>query len=377
MRILVLVHEFPPVGGGGGRVVEDIYRGMQQRGHEAVVVTPYIKGLPRYEEAGGVKIERIYSGRRSPYRATLFDMAAYIAVGFFRCLKLIRRWKPDVIHVHFAVPAGALAWALSKITKIPYVITAHLGDVPGGVPAKTDRWFKWIYPFTPMIWNEASEVTAISEHTRRLAKKYYAPQIHVIPNGVDLDVLIPEEIKICDSPRIVFAGRIVTQKNPIFFVQILNQIKDIPWDCVMLGDGVLKESVELEIKKLNLQDRISLHGWVYPNVVIEWFSKSHILMMPSLWEGLPVVGVQALSMGLAVIASPVGGLLDLVVPGKNGFLVEGDGVDAWEDKLRVLLTDPQKLVEFRKYSRQVAEKFSLSKIVQSYEEILLRAIDHS
>ena len=124
MRILVLVHEFPPVGGGGGRVVEDVYRAMYQRGHEAIVVTPHLQGLSRYEELGGVKIQRIYSGRRSPYKATLFDMAAYIVSGFFFCLKLVRSWKPDVIHVHFAVPAGALAWILSKITGIPYVITA-------------------------------------------------------------------------------------------------------------------------------------------------------------------------------------------------------------------------------------------------------------
>jgi len=139
MRILVLVHEFPPVGGGGGRVVEDVCRGMHKKGHESIVVTPHVKGLPRSEERGGVHIDRIRSGRRFPYKATLFDMTVYIIVGFFHCLRLIRLWEPDVIHVHFAVPAGVIAWALSKVTKIPYVITAHLGDVPGGNPTKTDK----------------------------------------------------------------------------------------------------------------------------------------------------------------------------------------------------------------------------------------------
>ena len=70
-------------------------------------------------------------------------------------MKLAREWKPDLIHVHFAVPAGALAWILRRLTGIPYVLTAHLGDVPGGVPEKTGRWFRWIYPFTPPIWKKS------------------------------------------------------------------------------------------------------------------------------------------------------------------------------------------------------------------------------
>ena len=375
MRILVLVHEFPPVGGGGGRVVEDVYGGLSHRGHEAIVVTPHIKGLKRNEDLGGVEIQRIRSGRRSPFKASLFDMTAYIIVGFFHCLKLFRSWKPDVIHVHFAVPAGALAWVLSKISGIPYVITAHLGDVPGGNPTKTDRWFNWVYPFTPGIWDEASEVTAVSEHTRRLANDHYSAKIHVIPNGVDLDELSPGEIKIRKTPRIVFAGRIVAQKNPIFLIKILDQVRDLSWDCVILGDGALKQPVVDQINKLNLQDRISVHGWVHPENVIEWFSKSDILLMPSLWEGLPVVGVQALAMGLAIVASPVGGLLDLVVSGKNGFLIEGDDVEKWGEKLRLLISDPKRLVEHRKMSRLFAEKFSLSSVVRLYEEVLLKAID--
>jgi glycosyltransferase involved in cell wall biosynthesis len=374
VRVLVLVHEFPPVGGGGGRVVEDVCRGLQKRGHESVVVTPHVKGLPRSEVRGGVQIIRIPAGRRFPYKATLFDMAAYIVVGFFHCLRLIRTWKPDVIHVHFAVPAGVIAWALSKVTRVPYVITAHLGDVPGGNPTKTDKWFKWIYPFTPMLWDDASGVTAVSEHTRRLANEHYSPKIRVIPNGVDLDELSPGDIVVRHPPRIVFAGRLVEQKNPIFLVNILDQVRDLPWDCVLFGEGVLRKQVEKTISNMQLQDRVSLRGWVTPEDVIQGFYESDILLMPSLWEGLPVVGVQALAMGLAVVASPVGGFLDLVDSGVNGFLVEGDDVREWGENLRKLLSNPEKLVEFRKHSRYVAEKFSLPQVVNAYEEIIFAAI---
>ena len=149
-------------------------------------------------------------------------MSGYLFVGFFASLWLIMRFRLQIIHVHFAVPAGFLAWILHKVTGLPYVLTTHLGDVPGGVPEKTDRWFRWIYPFTPRIWQDAVSVTAISEHTRRLALSHYPVNTKVIPNGIDMDLIYNTDCKLNVPPQIVFAGRFVPQKNLLLFPQILN-----------------------------------------------------------------------------------------------------------------------------------------------------------
>ena len=79
-------------------------------------------------------------------------MACFILRSTLRGLQIIRRENPDLIHAHFAVPAGAAAWALSRLTGKPYFITAHGGDVPGGAPQKTDRWFRYVLPFTKPFW---------------------------------------------------------------------------------------------------------------------------------------------------------------------------------------------------------------------------------
>ena len=223
MRILVLVHEFPPVGGGGGRVAEDICTKLARRGHEVKVLTTHIKGLPHQEERNGFQVVRVGSLRRQPYRASLLSMAVYVLAGLWAGLRLIGSFKPHVIHGHFAVPAGALAWMLSRLTRIPYVLTVHLGDIPGGVPEKTDEWFRWIYPLTPPIWRDAREIIAVSEFTRQLALKKYKEKIQVIPNGADLSALMPKGLALNDPPRIVFAGRFMEQKNPLQFVQALNR----------------------------------------------------------------------------------------------------------------------------------------------------------
>ncbi|HSL46913.1 MAG TPA: glycosyltransferase family 4 protein [Anaerolineales bacterium] len=375
MRILVLVHEFPPVGGGGGRVAEDICSELAKRGHEVKVLTAHLKGLPYQEERNGVQVIRFGSLRMEPYRASFLSMAIYVLAGLLVGRRLMNSFKPDVIHAHFAVPAGALAWMLSRMTGIPYVLTVHLGDVPGGVPEKTDEWFRWIYPFTPNIWKNAREIVAVSEFTRQLAMKKYKEKIQVVPNGADLSTLRPEHMSLNDPPQIVFAGRFMEQKNPLQFVQTLNELKELKWQAVMIGDGALMQDVKCAIKDFGLEDRFQLTGWIDPQDVLKWFDTSDILFMPSRSEGLPVVGVQALAKGLAIIASRVGGFVDLVDEDQNGYLIQETDLSKFSTCLSTLLSDPNRLLLFRNASLEKAKSFELEQIVREYENIFMRIKD--
>ena len=370
MRILVLIHEFPPVGGGGGRVAEDICRGLSQRGHEIKVFTAHIEGTLHQEERDGYYIIRLHSFRTEAFRASFLSMGAYVLAGLWAGLRLIKHWRPDVIHVHFAVPAGALAWMLSRLTGIPYLLTSHLGDVPGGVPEKTKGWFQLIYPFTPTIWKGANRIVAVSRHTRQLAEQHYRVSIDVIPNGIDLTLGEHDIPAIHDPPRVMFAGRFMPQKNPLQVVGALARLKDLKWECVMLGDGPLFEDVKQRIVCEKMEERFTLPGWVTPQDVIQWFGRGDILFMPSLSEGLPVVGVQALVKGLAIVASRVGGFVDLVEDGENGYLFSPADEMSMVNVLRSLLTDTGKLLRARHRSREVAVLFDIVSIVSAYEKIL-------
>jgi len=222
MRILLLTYELPPVGGGGGRIAQDIAEKLAQRGHEIVIITSHLRGLPKEEYLdGGIKVIRVPSLRREAFRAGFLTMGAYIFSGFWDGLRLINIWRPEAIHVHFAVPTGVLAWALSRLKNIPYLLTAHLGDVPGGAPEKTGKWFRWVFPFTKPIWQDASKVVAVSEFTRQLALKHYPVEIDVIHNGIDIKENDPGEIKLQSPPRITFAGRLMKQKNPLEIIKTL------------------------------------------------------------------------------------------------------------------------------------------------------------
>lgn len=370
MKILVVIHEYPPVGGGGGKVAEDICRGLATRGHKVGVLTAHWGDLPRLEVRDGVQVWRIPSLRRWPYKGDMRAMLGYVLAALPAGLRLIRSWKPDVLHTHFAVPSGAVAYALSKISGLPYLLTTHLGDVPGGVPEKTDRWFRWIFLFTPPIWRSAAHVAAVSAFTRDLAWQHYRIQAEVIPNGVDTAHLDPGEIQVGQPPRILFAGRFMLQKNLLALVRILAQVRELPWTCTLVGDGPLRTEVEAEITRHGLQERITLTGWVSPDQVTVYMRQSDILFMPSLSEGMPVVGVQALSMGLALVVSRVGGFADMVQDGQNGYLIPPEDETGFAQTLCSLLTSPQKLLAMRHASRRMAQRFDLEHIVSAYERIL-------
>ncbi len=373
MRILVLIHEYPPVGGGGGRVAQDICEGLVKQGHEVLILTAHCEDLLFEEHQDGITIHRLKSWRRLPYKADIRAMAGYVWKSFWVGLKTIQEWHPDVIHTHFAVPAGASAWLLNRLTGVPYVLTAHLGDVPGGTPEKTGKWFKWVFPFTPPIWKRAAQVVAVSEFTRQLALRSYSVDVRVIPNGVDLEKINPGNIELHTPPRIVFAGRFMKQKNPIQIIRTLSSLKDLPWNCVLIGDGPLREEIEREIKNHELESRITLTGWITPEQVLDWYARSDIMFMPSLSEGLPVVGVQGLAMGLALVLSRAGGNVELIQNGENGYLIEVDDVLKYETSLRTLLSGPEACLAARIASRRIARRFDIHSIVESYANIFNQA----
>jgi glycosyltransferase involved in cell wall biosynthesis len=161
------------------------------------------------------------------------------------------------------------------------------------------------------------------------------------------------------------------QKNPTHLVQALATpaIKELRWTCAMLGDGPLLESVRESVHAAGLEGRINLPGWVSPERVLNEFAHSDLLALPSRSEGLSVVAVQALGMGLAMLLSDAGGNLELVRQGENGFLFPAGDVDALTRQLKCLLENPSMLQSAQAKSRKMAQHYDLPGIVSQYDEL--------
>ena len=366
MKILVLIHEFPPIGGGGGPIARDLSLQWVKAGHQVRVVTARFGDLPARENIDGLEIVRLDCHRTESFRAKMKAMIGYVTAASKYCLFDCKDFQPDLIHVHFAVPNGPVAMLASRKMKVPYVITAHLGDIPGASPEKTKTWFKYIQPFTPPIWKNAARVVAVSQYSRRMALNSYNVPIDVIPNGIDYEKIKNNSIEKHETPEIVFAGRFVPQKNLQQIVKTLSKIRDLNWHATLIGDGQEKDALFNEVRTAGLQDRIAFPGWKTPEEVIEIFHNSDILFMPSLTEGLPVTGIQGMASGLALMLSSAGGNPEIVTEGVNGFIHEPDNTEGYAADFRKLLTDPFLLLKIRKNSVSAAASFDIRETAAKY-----------
>ena len=374
MNILVLIHEFPPIGGGGGPIARDLSLQWVKAGHRVRVVTARFGDLPHRENIDGLDVVRLDCHRTESFRAKMKAMIGYVTAASRYCLFDCKDFQPDLIHVHFAVPNGPAAMIAAKKMKVPYVITAHLGDIPGASPEKTKKWFQYIQPFTPPIWKNAARVIAVSEFSRAMALKSYNVPIDVIPNGIDYEKIRNPEIVKHETPKIVFAGRFVPQKNIAQIINTLEEVRDLNWHATLIGDGQDKEMLMALCEEKGLQDRIDFPGWKTPEEVIGIFHQSDILFMPSRSEGLPVTGIQGMASGLALLLSNAGGNPEIISEGVNGYIQDPDDTEAYANNLQLLLTDSDRLLKMRKASLDLAASFDIRKTAADYLKVFRDAI---
>lgn len=377
MKILTLCYEYPPVGGGGGRVAAQISSALAARGHEVRVQTSRVGSLPaREKNSDGVDVRRVFSMRRSPDTCSVPEMAAYVALNALPVARAARAWRPDVMHVHFAVPTGPVAWLASRLTGVPYVLTAHLGDVPGGAPQQTDHLFRVIRPFTIPIWRGAEDVTAVSSHVADLARAAYGITPEIILNGTASRSAAPPPGDPSGILRLIFVGRMSVQKNPVFLARVFARMQARNWRAVFVGDGPLRRDLRDALQASGVADRCEFRGWMDGSEVHELLVRSDVLLLPSLSEGLPVAGIEAVSHGLAIAGSSIPGLRDLVVDGTNGWSLPFDE-EAWASALDAAAGNAGDLARCKVESLKISTRFDLEKITDAYEHILLRAAGKS
>ena len=372
LKILTLCYEWPPVGGGGGRAANELAESIAARGHQVRVQTIRFHGTPAHEVANGVDIYRTWGFRQRADQCSAFEMAGYLASSAIPTLRLIAEFKPDVIHAHFAVPTGALAFACSRLSGRPYLITAHLGDVPGAIPDQTDTLFRWLNPLIRPIWQHAACVVAVSRFVGELAENAYGRKPVIVPNGISLSIRPSAPQSPSRVPRLIFVGRLNSQKNLIFLAPVLAKIREFEWVLDVVGDGAERKTLETAFAEFGLSSRVHFHGWLDRTTVEQKLADAEIFILPSFVEGLSVAVLEALKFGLALIGSDIPTLRDCVTPDLNGYLIPLNSPDLWIKRLTTILTNPQLRLSMRQKSWEIAPEFDLERITDRYEALYRR-----
>jgi glycosyltransferase involved in cell wall biosynthesis len=212
----------------------------------------------------------------------------------------------DVVHAHW-LPAG---WVAARTGK-PFVVTLHGTDV-----ALAER----VPTLAGVVFRRAGLVIAVSHAIAEAARKQGARDVRVIPNGVDLPPVAGDED---EPPHIVYAGRLSKEKGVL---ELVEATRGLP--LIVAGDGPLRARVP------------GARGFVPRDELERLLARAAVVACPSRREGFGVTCLEAMAHGKPVVASAVGGLLDLVVDGETGVLVPPRDPRALREALERLLGDP-------------------------------------
>lgn len=169
-------------------------------------------------------------------------------------------------------------------------------------------------------------------------------------------------------------ARLEQQKNPLFMCRLLEQLPSRV-HCVWIGDGRLRSRLEAEIAGLKLQHRFHLAGW--KENATEWFSAFDVFCLPSLYEGLPLALLEAMSAGLPCVVSDVDGTRDAIDQSVSGFRCTVNDVQSWQDSLTALIALPELCSRIGDAARtRHAAEFSIEAMTQRtiavYGDVILR-----
>jgi glycosyltransferase involved in cell wall biosynthesis len=374
LRIVTLCYEWPPVGGGGGRAAKELAESLARRGHQVRVQTIRFDGTPAHQTIDGVNVYRSWGFRRRADQCTPLEMAGYLISSAIPTLRHLAEFQPQLIHAHFAVPTGALALAGSYFSRRPYVLTAHLGDVPGAIPEQTATLFRWLNPLIRPIWQKAAAVVGVSEFVGDLARKAYGREMTIIPNGISLWGR-PAVPKVSSAlPRLIFVGRLNSQKNLQYLSPILSELRELEWEFDIVGDGAERRTLETAFAESGLSGKVHFHGWLDRSDVEQKLKEAEIFILPSLVEGLSVAVLEAMKFGLLLVGSDIPTLHECVTSDVNGYLLPLQSPRQWADKLRTLLSDRALRLAMRQQSWKMVERFDLEVITDQYEMLFRKIV---
>ncbi len=334
MRILTLCYEYPPIGGGGGVVCQGVAQALVRSGHTVDVVTSKMKDLPSHEIDEGVGVHRVPCVRPHRHFTTAPQMTTLLPGLYARAQALHRARPYDVCHCHFVIPSGVAAYALFKTDGVPFVLTAHGSDVPGYNP---DR-FGALHPVLQPVWRRivtaAAAITSPSKHLEGLIRNRIDVPVRIIPNGFD-PVSFPKAER---KNRILVATRMFERKGVQFVLRALAGMTT-DWEVCIAGDGPYLPTLKQLARELGVE--ANFLGMIPRDELQLLFATSRVFVFTSSQENFPMVLLEAMAGGCAVVTSSTSGCAE--VGGGAAVLVEPENELALREALSRLLGDNREL----------------------------------
>ncbi len=379
MKVLCLAHSYPrfpsdPV----GSFVLRLSVALKREGVEVLTLAPAGEGLALDESYEGTRVLRYHYAPRAwetlAYTGTMADqvgsgITAKLALlgllwaGRRAARRAILEFKPDLIHAHWWFPGGVTAWWAAGSSGLPWIVTSHGSDLRIAADgALGGRLFR-------AVARRAHTLTTVSTWLADSARALAPGLVPVVaPMPIAAHLFEPGSDRARD--RLLFVGKLNRQKGFSFLLQALARMRHRPIVEVVVGVGSERGDAEGEARSLGVADRLRWHPTLEQKELAALYQSCTALVMPALNEGLGMVAAEAMLCGMPVVAFASGGLTDIVLPGRTGFLTPAEDVAALGSAVDQLLDLPDQGAALGREGRQVAlDRFSPEAAARRYREL--------
>lgn len=366
---------------------------LKQAGVEIQVLAPAYKGLMSHE-IDGVKVNRF---RYAPAgwefltheEGAPSKMASkpwlqllaipYIISGFFKCIGICRKFRPDVIHAHWPFPHAYIALGAAKLFRIPLVLNFH------GAELLLIRKKKWVKPLLKFAIGQAQAVFANSSFTAGKIRALRNVDVEWSPYGTTLETgeISAEPHAVDGKFKILFVGRHIERKGICYLIEAAKYLPRDQFEIRIVGVGDLTDKLKAQAAEISTTPdaaNIIFTGKLSPEELANEYKTANVFTLPAIvdskgdTEGLGVVLIEAMELGLPVVASNVGGIPDVVVDGVSGILVPEKNPEALASAYKRLAAEPELQKQLLEGARKrIDECFTWGKIVKRqiavYEKI--------
>ncbi|MFB6226493.1 MAG: glycosyltransferase family 4 protein [Candidatus Paceibacteria bacterium] len=285
----------------------------------------------------------------------------------------INNFSPDLFSTHSSF-AGFVGRLAAKKYDFPTVFTAHGWGFSTGTPVLQKIIVK---NAEKLAAKYTDKIICVSNYDKKLAKENNIAnpsKLTTIHNGTEIPEIEYDQFPIQpdEKIKIVFVGRLSTQKAPLLLVKALDHLpQDLKQkvDLTLIGGGEKSTQIKNYLSGSDLSGQVELTGDISRDQVFEYLKQSHIFTLITNWEGFPRSILEAMSCGLPVIATNVAGIPESVTS-QCGILVEKDNLKDVTNAFKKMLSNPEEIEKKGKNARERCKnKFSIKNTIEGTKEV--------
>ena len=360
-----------PTFGGSGVLATELGMALSDKGYEVHFIT--------YEQP--VRLTQsfhpnIYFHEVKVPTYPLFDFPPYETALASAMVNVILNQNLDILHLHYAIPHASAAYFARQILKksgrdIPFITTLHGTDI---TLVGRDTTYAPVVTFSI---NESDAITAVSDNLREETLRSFKieKEITVIPNFVDIkrfhqtDKDHFKQMLAPDNERIlVHVSNFRAVKRVKDVIRIFEKIKkEIPSKLLMIGDGPDRQSAEDLAREMGIYNDVRFLG--KQEQISEILSIADLFILPSETESFGLSALEAMACNVPLISTNAGGLPEINIEGKTGFLSDVGDIEAMAKNAIYILSDDTRLTKFKTAAIAQARRFEKQHIIPQYEKL--------